>query len=253
MKTDQKILEVKEVHKSFDENYIHRGISFDLYKGETLGLLGNSGSGKSVLLRSLIGLEQIQQGSIFFHEKRIDQMTEDEYLPLRTKISYSFQYGALFDSISVFENMAYPLYEHTKLSDEEVAQKVYSYLDLIDLKGKGDLMPSELSGGMQKRVGLARSVILGPEIVLYDEPTAGLDPNNTRNILKVMSSFKEQQMSSIFVTHDIPSALEICDRILIIREGKIGFNDTPQKLMDSKDPFLTSFFEHEHLLSKMRN
>lgn len=235
------ILEVTNVYKSFADKQIHKGVSFQLRTGETIGLLGHSGTGKSVLLRSLIGLEQIDEGEIKFHHKRIDTLTETQLYPIRTKISYAFQSGALFDSINVFENIAYPLFEHTKLSEDEIESKVHEILKIVNMESAYELMPSDLSGGMQKRVGLARAMILGPEILLYDEPTAGLDPVNVEMVLDVMARFKEKGISGIFVTHDIPAAKRICDRLLILKEGKIGFNGTVDEFEKSHDPFVQSF------------
>lgn len=243
MKMD--ILEVKNLHKSFEDKQIHRGVNFLLKTGETLGLLGPSGTGKSVLLRSIIGLEEIDEGEIYFHQQRIDNLTETQLYPIRTQISYAFQSGALFDSISVFENIAYPLFEHTKCSESEIQDRVMQILKVVNMEDAWDLMPSDLSGGMQKRVGLARAMVLNPEILLYDEPTAGLDPVNVEMVLEVMSRFKEKGVSGIFVTHDIPAAKKICDRILILKEGKIGFNGTIEEFEASTDPFVQTFFVNE--------
>lgn len=240
------ILEVKNVQKSFGPKHIHKGVTFSLKKGETIGLLGHSGTGKSVLLRSLIGLEQIDDGEIFFHQNRIDTLSETQLYPIRTKISYAFQSGALFDSINVFENIAYPLFEHTKLSEEEIEIKVKDILKIVNMENAFNLMPSDLSGGMQKRVGLARAMILHPEILLYDEPTAGLDPVNVEMVLDIMGRFKEQNISGIFVTHDIPAAKRICDRLLILKDGKIGFNGTVEEFENSSDPFVQSFMAAEN-------
>jgi phospholipid/cholesterol/gamma-HCH transport system ATP-binding protein len=235
------ILELKNIHKSFGNNQIHSGINLTLHKGESLGLLGGSGTGKSVLLRSIIGLEQIDKGEILFGGKRIDRLSENALTPYRIKISYSFQSGALFDSINVFENVAYPLFEHTKFSYNQIKDKVAEMLRLIDLEGKEELMPSDLSGGMQKRVGMARAMILNPEIILYDEPTAGLDPANTLNVVNLMQKLKLKGLASIFVTHDIPSAIMLCDRIVVLHEGKIAFNDTPEKFQNSENPIVKKF------------
>lgn len=236
------ILRLEDIHKSFGAHHVHKGVSFGLNKGESIGLLGGSGTGKSVLLRSIIGLERIDSGNIFFHNERIDHLTEDQLKDFRIKISYSFQSGALFDSINVYENIAYPLREHTKLSENQISAKIKDMLKLIDLEGKEHLMPSDLSGGMQKRVGMARAMILDPEIVLYDEPTAGLDPQNTLNVVSIMQQLKLRGLSSIFVTHDIPSALSLCDRILILHQGKIIFNDSPLQFQFSNDPEVKKFF-----------
>lgn len=239
------ILELKDIHKYFGKNHIHQGVSLTLHKGESLGLLGGSGAGKSALLRSIIGLEHIDSGEIYFQNTRIDQLNEDQLRPFRTRISYSFQSGALFDSINVFENIAYPLFEHTKLSLKEIKSKVQEMLSLIDLPGKEEVMPSDLSGGMQKRVGMARAIILHPDIILYDEPTAGLDPSNTLNVISLMEKFKKSGLASIFVTHDIPSAIMLCDRIVVLSQGKIIFNGTPREFEQSDDLVVRSFITNK--------
>jgi phospholipid/cholesterol/gamma-HCH transport system ATP-binding protein len=235
------ILEVKNVFKAFEGKEVHRGVSFALREGETLGLLGPSGTGKSVLLRSLIGLDVIDEGEIFYRGSRIDQLSEKQFCKIRTKVSYSFQSGALFDSISVFENVAYPLFEHTKLQESEIESQVMEILEVVNMADARDLMPSDLSGGMQKRVGLARSMALHPDILLYDEPTAGLDPINVEMVIDVMKKFKSKGLSGIFVTHDIPAALKICDRVVILRQGKVGFYGTIKEFENSDDPFVQSF------------
>lgn len=239
------LLELKNIHKTFGTNHIHRGISLQLKKGESLGLLGGSGAGKSALLRSIIGLERIDHGEIIFQNQRIDHLDENELIPFRIRISYSFQSGALFDSINVFDNISYPLFEHTKLTYQEVKTKVADMLSLIDLPGKENIMPSDLSGGMQKRVGMARAMILHPDIILYDEPTAGLDPANTLNVISLMEKLKKSGHASIFVTHDIPSAIMLCDRIVVLHAGNIIFNDTPYEFQKSEDPLVKSFITHK--------
>lgn len=227
--------------KSFDENKIHQGLSLTLKCGEIIGLLGRSGTGKSVLLRSIIGLEQIDEGEILFHNERIDQLSEQQLYPVRTKISYSFQNAALFDSISVFENLAYPLFEHTNLTEEEVEKKVMEALEMVNLADSRNLMPSDLSGGMQKRIGMARAMILKPEIILFDEPTAGLDPVNIEMVIETIEKFKAQGISGILVTHDITTAKRVCNRIFILNEGKIGFSGSVEEFEESDDPFVKSF------------
>ena len=236
-----KILEVKNISKAFDGKIVHQDVSFYLEQGEILGMLGNSGTGKSVLLRSLIGLEEIDGGEINYRGQRIDELSESKLFPIRTKISYAFQSGALFDSISVFENVAYPLFEHTKLKEHEVAAKVMEILNVVKMSEAASKMPSDLSGGMQKRVGLARSMALDPDILLYDEPTAGLDPVNVEMVLDVMRVAKARGSSGIFVTHDIPAASKICDRFIILRDGKVGFTGTWSDIEKSTDPFVQSF------------
>lgn len=235
------ILEVNNVYKSFDGKDVHKGVTFALEVGETIGLLGPSGTGKSVLLRSLIGLETIDRGEIYFHQNRIDNLKESQLYTIRKKVSYAFQSGALFDSISVFENVAYPLFEHTRLPEKEIETKVLEMLRIVNMEEAAHLMPSDLSGGMQKRVGLARAMVMSPEILLYDEPTAGLDPVNVEMVIDVMDRFKQKGISGIFVTHDIPAAKRICDRILILKDGKIGFDGSVSEFENSTDPFVQTF------------
>lgn len=240
---DAPALEVKNIYKSFGEKKVHQGISFNLKRGEILGLFGGSGTGKSVILRSIIGLERPDSGEIIFEGINIPTQTERQLIDVRKKIGYVFQNGALFDSLSVEENLAYPLREHTKLSNEEIQKRVNDMLELIDMKGSNKLLPNELSGGMQKRAGLARATILEPSIILFDEPTAGLDPTNTKRLLDNVKKLKARGITGIFVTHDIPAALEISDRIAILFQGKIAAMGTTEEIKHSQDPLVRSFLD----------
>lgn len=235
------VLQLKGLHKSFGEKVVHRGVDLELHEGEILGLFGGSGTGKSVILRSIIGLEKPDHGEILFEGRDLTQLSERALIPVRNKIAYVFQNGALFDSFTVEENLSYPLEEHTRLSPQEIHAKVNEMLVRIDMKGSNMLLPSELSGGMQKRAGLARAIILGPDIVLFDEPTAGLDPVNTKRLLDNILRLKGLGLTGIFVTHDIPSAFEICDRIAILNEGRIYVVDTVENLKKSQDPLVLAF------------
>jgi len=235
------VLELKDIHKSFGEKSVHRGVSFQLQKGEILALFGGSGTGKSVILRSIIGLEKPDRGQILFENKDLTKLNERQLIDIRKKIAYVFQNGALFDSLTVEENLAYPLQEHTSLSEEKIEAKVNEMLELIDMKGSNNLLPAELSGGMQKRAGLARAIILGPEIILFDEPTAGLDPVNTKRLLDNIQKLKSHGITGIFVTHDIPAAFEIADRIAILYNGKIHVIQPVDEMKESKDPLVLSF------------
>jgi len=239
-------LEVKDLHKSFGEKHVHQGVTFDLFEGEILALFGGSGTGKSVVLRSIIGLESPDSGQILFHGRDLAKLTEEQLRPIRTQIAYVFQNGALFDSLTVEENLSYPLQEHTKLGAKAIHAKVNEMLELIDMKGANELLPGELSGGMQKRAGLARAIILGPKIILFDEPTAGLDPVNTKRLIDNIKKLKKQGITGIFVTHDIPAAFEIADRIAILYNGKIHVIDTVQNIKRSKDPLVQSFVSGTH-------
>jgi phospholipid/cholesterol/gamma-HCH transport system ATP-binding protein len=237
------ILEVRSLKKRFREKVVHDGLSFGLLRGEILSLFGGSGTGKSVALRSIIGLERPDGGEIIYQGRDISHLPESRLIEVRRRIAYVFQNGALFDSMTVAENLAYPLIEHTQLSDEEIAKKISSMLQLIGMQGSENLLPASLSGGMQKRVGLARAIILEPEIILYDEPTAGLDPQNTKNLLDIMDKLRKMGRSGIFVTHDIPAALEISDRIAILYNRKIHVIDTVENIKKSDDPVVKAFIE----------
>lgn len=236
------VLDLIDLHKRFGRKIVHEGVSLQLRRGEILGLLGGSGTGKSVILRSIIGLEKPDQGRIIFRGRNIVELDEFQLVGIRTRIGYVFQNGALFDSLTVEENLAYPLREHTRLTEAEIHEKVNGMLGLIDLVGSNDLYPAELSGGMQKRAGLARATILEPEIILFDEPTAGLDPVNTHRLLENIRKLKaEKGITGIFVTHDIPAAFEICDRIAFLYNRRIHAIDTVGRIQRSLDPVIQSF------------
>lgn len=237
-------LEIKNVFKSFGSKKIHQGVSLCLKKGEVMGLFGGSGTGKSVLIRSIIGLEKPDSGEILFEGRNLVKLTERELYEVRKKIGFVFQNGALFDSMSVGENLAYPLREHTNLSEKEIQIRIEKMLELIDMKGSNHLLPNELSGGMQKRAGLARATILNPDIILFDEPTAGLDPVNTTRLVENVKKLKTNGMTGIFVTHDIPAAFEICDRIAILKSGKIYIIDTVENIKRSLDPEIRAFTQN---------
>jgi phospholipid/cholesterol/gamma-HCH transport system ATP-binding protein len=240
-------LSLRHLQKSFGEKMIHKDVSFDLVSGEILGLFGGSGTGKSVILRSIIGLEQPDAGQIIFDGKDILKFAERELFPVRTQISYVFQNGALFDSSNVEDNLAYPLRAHTKLSEDEILSKVNEMLELVDMKGSNNLFPNELSGGMQKRAGFGRAIILNPKIVLFDEPTAGLDPVNTKRLITNIQGFKKRGMTGIFVTHDIPAAFELCDRIAILNQGVIELVMSVEEMKKSDHPLVKAFTTGAHI------
>lgn len=239
-------LEIKHLKKSFGDKVVHRDVNFKLRKGEILGLFGGSGTGKSVLIRSIIGLEDPDDGEIIFDGQDLTLLSERKLIKIRQKIGFVFQNGALFDSMTVEENLAYPLREHTKLTETEIHDKVEKMLELIDMKGSNHLLPNELSGGMQKRAGLARATILEPAIILFDEPTAGLDPVNTKRLADNVKKLKSRGITGIFVTHDIPTAFDICDRIAILKDGVIHVIDTVENIKKSDDPYVQSFVQGAH-------
>ncbi len=228
------VIQIKGFKKRFGAKLVHREVNLSVRKGECLALIGGSGAGKSVILRSLIGLERPDEGEIWIDGVEITRLREHELLPIRKKVAYVFQNGALFDSMSVYENLAYPLREHTRLTEPEIEKRIFDQLEEFGLRGNEAVTPANLSGGMQKRVGLARAIIMQPDIVLYDEPTAGLDPYNTKRIQEMILALKAKGKSAVFVTHDMPSVFAVCDRIAVLLEGRIHWVGTKAEL--EKDP-----------------
>lgn len=237
------VIEVTHFKKSFGTKVIHEDVTFYVKKGECLGLIGGSGAGKSVILRSLIGLEKPDSGSIQIDAIDVTQFTEEQWIPLRKKVAYAFQGGALFDSMTVFENLAYPLLEHTKLTSQEIKEQISAQLADFGLSGTESLFPNELSGGMQKRIGLARAMMLHPEILLYDEPTAGLDPYNTKRIQELILRLKSRGVTSILVTHDIPTAFAVCDKFAFLKDKVIKEQGTIDHLNDQENTLIHQFIE----------
>lgn len=239
------LIKVVGVRKKFENKLVHDGIDLTIYKGEILTLMGGSGSGKSVLLRSLIGLDRPDSGQILFRETDITKLSEQQLVDVRKKVAYVFQYGALFDSFTVEENLAYPLHEHTNLTDAQIHKKVLATLKRLGLEGNEHLYPSDLSGGMQRRVGVARSIIMDPEVILYDEPTTGLDPYNTRQIQKIILQNKAQGATSVLVTHDMQSIFSVTDRVAFLKKGKIVAIGTAEEFAKTSDPDLKGFIHGE--------
>lgn len=234
-------IEVIDFHKSFGSKKVHQGVNFYVREGECLGLIGGSGQGKSVLLRSLVGLEKPDSGQILFDGADIANMTEQELIQIRKKVAYAFQGGALFDSMSVYENLAYPLREHFYFNESEISKRILEQLKEFGLEGSEALLPGNLSGGMQKRVGLARAMMMGPEIVLYDEPTAGLDPYNTKRIQESILSLKAKGVTSILVTHDMPTVYAVCDKVALLQKGKISSQYTIENLKNETEGAMSAF------------
>lgn len=237
------LIEIRNFKKSFGAKIVHEDVTFYVKKGECLGLVGGSGAGKSVILRSLIGLEKPDSGVVEIDGVDITKLTENELITVRKKVAYAFQGGALFDSQSVYDNLAYPLREHTNFSETEIKEKIISQLTEFGLADAIDLFPSELSGGMQKRVGLARAMMLEPEILLYDEPTAGLDPYNTKNIQELILRLKSKGVTSILVTHDMPTAIAVCDKFAFLKDKIISEQGTIQQLTENKNSLIQQFIE----------
>lgn len=239
------LVSVKNIQKSFGEKEVLKGISFKLYKGENLAILGRSGSGKSVLLKMLVGLIEPDEGDILVLGKQVSRLKEEELTELRKRIGYLFQEGALYDSMTVGENVGFALKRKaTRKTDTEIEKLVEQSLEKVGLKETADKMPDELSGGMKKRVALARTIILKPDIILYDEPTSGLDSITSREISGLIIAMKNDLgISSIIATHDLASAGRIADRVMVLHRGRILAEGSFQKLSLSREPEIHQFFK----------
>jgi phospholipid/cholesterol/gamma-HCH transport system ATP-binding protein len=241
------LVEVKGLRKRFGEAEVLRGISFTLDKGETLVVMGGSGSGKTVLLRHIAGLIRPNAGEVSVFGIEISRLSEEELLPIRRRMGYVFQGAALFDSLSVYENVAYPLREHTSFPESEIRDRVVHVLSLVGL-GEDVLtkLPSELSGGMRKRVGIARSLVIEPEMLLFDEPTAGLDPTNSKMVADLIVKLKSGVCdTSIVVTHDVELARTVADRVAILMDGGFAVLGAVDDVMTSRDPAVQAFLAGE--------
>ena len=236
------MIAVRGLTKSIGRQEILRGIDLTVSKGETLVIIGRSGGGKSVLLKHLIGLMQPDAGEIWIDGQNIIGLSERKLAAIRRKVGILFQGGALFDSMTVEENIAFPLREAGERNPKVIGERVAEMLEVIELEGEQKKMPVNLSGGMKKRVGLARSIIRRPTCVLYDEPTAGLDPVVSDSINRLIRRLQQRfHVTSIVVTHDMKSAFHIADHIAYLHEGRIYFYGTPQQLSVSTDPLLQDF------------
>jgi phospholipid/cholesterol/gamma-HCH transport system ATP-binding protein len=235
-------IECRNLFKSFGEKAVLQGVNLTVKRGETMVILGGSGSGKTVLLKHMNGLIGPQTGQVFLDGLEISRMEEDELTEVRKRVAMVFQSCALFDSLTVGENIAYPLNEHAALSPAEIRDRVREALSLVGLEGSEDLYPAEMSGGMKKRAALARALVLKPEALLYDEPTTGLDPVMTHRINRLISELqKKLSVTSVVVTHDLQSAFAVADRLAFLQQGQIRLVGTREEFHASKDLALHEF------------
>ena len=237
-------LEMRGIKKSFGDQVVLRGVDLDVRRGEVLVLLGGSGGGKSVLMKHIVGLLQPDEGTVTLEGKVISDLSERDLSWARKKISMMFQSGALFDSMTVAENVAFPMQEAGLRDRDELSRRVSEALQIVHLEGQEDKMPATLSGGMRKRVALASAVVEEPCCVLYDEPHAGLDPVTGDSIDRLIKDLaNEHGITNVVITHEMRSAFRIADRLIFMKDGLVYWEGTPDELKDSKDPILVNFVE----------
>jgi phospholipid/cholesterol/gamma-HCH transport system ATP-binding protein len=233
-----------DVHKAFGTNAVLRGVDLEVSEGETLAVIGASGSGKSVLLKHIVGLLQPDEGEVFVDDLQVGALTRDGLRELRRRVGYVFQFAALFDSMTINENVGLGLRRIKEMTPATIDERVRECLHLVELDGYGNRVPSELSGGQRKRAGLARAIATRPEYLLYDEPTTGLDPVTTTVIGRLIVRMRDElAVTSVLVTHDMGSAYRVSDRIAMLYEGRIRFTGTPEEVAASEDPVVRGFVE----------
>lgn len=242
------MIKLVDICKNFGDKQALKHINLEVKKGETLAIIGGSGSGKSTLLRLMIGLIRPSSGQLYIKGQEVSNLSEDEMDKVRLSMGMVFQYSALFDSMTVGDNVAFGLREHTDLSEAEISRIVAEKLELVGLPGTEHMMPGELSGGMKKRVSLARAIAVEPEIIFYDEPSSGLDPIMTAKIDELIVSTQEKlQVTSIVVTHDMVSACHIADRIAMVYEGELIAIDTVDNFRRLQDPRIQAFMRYTNV------
>ena len=246
---DESVISIRGLYKSFDDLEVLKGIDFDLFKGENVAVLGRSGSGKSVLIKIIVGLLKPDKGEVIALGQHVDKLKGKDLDALRLRIGFSFQSSALYDSMNVFQNVAFPLTMNVKnLSKNEVKDSVEEVLDAVGLKDKLRQMPSDLSGGQRKRIGIARTLILKPEIVLYDEPTSGLDPVTCTEIIDLINEVQQEyNTSSIIITHDLTCAKNTGNRVAMLLDGKFLKVGKFDDVFDTEDEQIKSFFNYNFI------
>jgi phospholipid/cholesterol/gamma-HCH transport system ATP-binding protein len=238
------MIQIKDLHKSFDDKKILKGVNLEIPDKKITVILGGSGSGKSVLIKHIMGLLKPDKGQVIIDGVDLNIATGKDLLAIRKKFGMLFQYSALFDSMSVKENIAFPLKEHTKLSNKEISSIILEKLKLVGLEGTENLSPADLSGGMQKRVALARAIVLKPENIVYDEPTSGLDPLMSKQVDDLIVEMSNKlEITSIIISHNIPSAFRIADKIAVLYQGQIIADGTPQEILNSKNEYVKDFLD----------
>lgn len=236
------MININNVYKQFGEKHVLNGVSFTVARGETVAVIGPSGCGKSTLLRLIMGFSRPDQGNILVDGKDLSRAEDDQMAEIRKKIGMVFQSSALFSSLSVFDNVAFGLREQMKMDESKISERVFEKLELVGLTPASKLMPEELSGGMQKRVSLARALATNPEILLYDEPTTGLDPIMSTSIENLIRELDQQfQITAIVVTHQLSTVYRVADRILMLHQGKIIQAGTPTDTRASQNPIISEF------------
>ena len=247
------LFEIRGLRKRFDDEQVLDGIDLDIHEGEFLTIIGKSGCGKSVLLKHLIGLFTPDAGTIAFAGRTLTGLSEDDWVEVRKRVGMLFQEGALFDSLTVEDNVAYALREHRAMDEAAVRQRVAESLAAVSLPGIEPMRPGELSGGMQKRVALARAIAMQPQVVLYDEPTEGLDPINVTRVDRLLERLRtERGVTTVVVTHNMQSAFGVSDRLAFIHEGRVVAEGTPAELRRQGDPRLEPFRRASELRAKTR-
>ena len=243
------MIEVKNLYKSFGEKGVLSDISFSLPHGQAAAIVGKSGAGKSVLLKCLIGLLRPDEGTIYVDNKLINSMSFRQLQEIRSSIGMVFQFGALFDSLSVSENISLALRKLTKLNEDEIQERVINSLKLVDMENTEKIMPAELSGGMKKRVGIARAIAIKPEYLFYDEPTTGLDPVMTDSINRLIRKFQDtEKVTSVIITHEMRTVYDVADRVLLLHKGKIRYDGDSEGIKNVDEPVIQQFITGDSTL-----
>lgn len=235
-------IRIVDLHKSFEDKQVLKGLNLEIQAGETMVIIGQSGSGKSVLLKHIIGIMKPDRGEVFVDDRKISVLPDEEIMKISRKFGLLFQGAALFDSMTVAENVAFGLRRHTNFEEAEIQRLVRESLEKVGLRGVENLLPYELSGGMKKRVGLARAIAYNPEIILYDEPTTGLDPIRADAINCLILQLKEElRVTSVIITHDMNTTYKVADRVAMLYEGRIIEVGTPEEIRHSPNPVVQQF------------